>query len=119
MFLVECSQNLLVFIAFQGSIAKHIEVIVRHHIEELIAVHIIVTVAIMLRHIDHIALTELDIVIVSLLVNFSFDNIVAARPSISFTFVHIVAIVVIESVTTAIIACMITASFFSILFNFY
>ena len=109
----------MVIIAFLGSIAKHIEVIVRHRIEELIAVHIVVTVAIMLHHIDHIALMELDIVIVSLQINFSFTNIVAARPSVSFTFVHIVVVVVTESITTAIIAYMITASFYSFLFNFY
>ena len=124
MFLVKCSQNLLVIIAFLGSIAENTEVIVTPHIKLLLiaAGHIVVTaVAIMHHpvHIDRIALTELGIVIAGLLVNFSFTNIVAARPSVSFTFARIVVVVVAEYFTTAIIAYMITASFFSFLFNFY
>lgn len=80
---------------------------------KLIAEHIEVTVAI-IHHIDPIApkdnlLLDIIVIIAGLL---SFTNIVATRPFVSFTFAHIIVITTTEYFTTAIIACMITASFF-------
>ena len=103
MFLVECLQ-IIVVIAFLRSTAERIK---------LIAGRIEVTVGI-IHHIDLIApkdnlLLDIIVVIAGLL---SFTNIVATRPFVSFTFAHIIVVITTKYFTTAIIAYMITASFF-------